>query len=155
MLTFLGTIIVLLFGGFLYAWLMLFSCYVTDSSNQNALTTAEDGDYSDHPQSSGHTPENLSGDGDVSSSIPEYNENKQANALPFGGHPYSVVHTPPNYNIGPVPPILAPLENPESQAREVSRLSSFVVSISLHPPCFSFINAALLFSLYCSSLSFF
>ncbi|KAK8269997.1 hypothetical protein V6Z12_D11G165600 [Gossypium hirsutum] len=104
-----------------------------NSSNQNALTTAEDGDHSDHPQSPGHSPENLSGDGDISSSIPEYNENKQDNALPSGGHPYSVVHTPPNYNIGLVPPILAPLENPESQAREVSRLSSFVVQQPFDP----------------------
>ncbi|XP_012491010.1 GBF-interacting protein 1 [Gossypium raimondii] len=104
-----------------------------NSSNQNALTTAEDGDHSDHPQSPGHSPENLSGDGDISSSIPEYNENKQDNALPSGGHPYSVVHTPPNYNIGLVPPILASLENPESQAREVSRLSSFVVQQPFDP----------------------
>ncbi|TYI55793.1 hypothetical protein E1A91_D11G165300v1 [Gossypium mustelinum] len=104
-----------------------------NSSNQNALTTSEDGDHSDHPQSPGHSPENLSGDGDISSSIPEYNENKQDNALPSGGHPYSVVHTPPNYNIGLVPPILAPLENPESQAREVSHLSSFVVQQPFDP----------------------
>ncbi|GMI70906.1 hypothetical protein like AT3G07660 [Hibiscus trionum] len=103
------------------------------SSNQNALATAEEGDYSDHPQSPAHAPENLSGDGGVSSSIPEYNENKQENALLSGGHQYSVVHTPPNYNLGLVPPILAPLENLESQAHEVSRLSSFVVQQPFDP----------------------
>ncbi|GMI66294.1 hypothetical protein like AT3G07660 [Hibiscus trionum] len=102
------------------------------SSNQNALATAEEGDYSDHPQSPAHAPENLSGD-EVSSSIPEYNENKQENALLSGGHQYSVVHTPPNYNFGLIPPILAPVENPESQAREVSRLSSFVVQQPFDP----------------------
>ena len=91
------------------------------------MPTAEEGDYSDHPQSPAH--ENLSGDGDVSSSIPEYNENKQENALLSGGHQYSVVQTSPNYNFGIMPPILAPFENTESQALEVSRLSSFMVSI--------------------------
>ncbi|KAE8695280.1 hypothetical protein F3Y22_tig00110722pilonHSYRG00044 [Hibiscus syriacus] len=103
------------------------------SSNQNALATVEEGDYSDHPQSPAHAPENLSGDGDVSSSIPEYNENKQENAFLYGSHQYPVVHTPPNYNFGPVPPILAPVENPESQAHEVSRLSSFVVQQPFDP----------------------
>ncbi|XWS31102.1 hypothetical protein CRYUN_Cryun23aG0048800 [Craigia yunnanensis] len=98
------------------------------SSNQNALATAEEGDYTDNRQSPAHAPENLSGDGDgdVSSSIPEYNENKQENALLPGGHQYSVVHTSPNYSFGIVPPMLAPFENAESQAHEVSRLSSFV-----------------------------
>ncbi|KAK8711801.1 hypothetical protein V6N13_147064 [Hibiscus sabdariffa] len=103
------------------------------SSNQNALATAEEGDYSDNPQSPTHAPENLSGDGDVSSSIPEYNESKQENALLSGSHQYSLVHTPPSYNFGLVPPILAPLENPESQAHEVSRLSSFVVQQPFDP----------------------
>ncbi|XP_022771652.1 GBF-interacting protein 1-like isoform X2 [Durio zibethinus] len=96
------------------------------SSNKNALATAEEGDYIDHPQSPAHAPENLSGDGDVSSSIPEYNENKQETALLSGGQQYSVVHTSPNYSFGFVPPMLVPFENTESQAHEVSRLSSFV-----------------------------
>ncbi|KAL4353231.1 hypothetical protein GQ457_06G027640 [Hibiscus cannabinus] len=103
------------------------------SSNQNALATAEEGDYSDNPQSPTRAPENLSGDGDVSSSIPEYNESKQENALLSGSHQYSVVHTPPSYNFGLVPPILAPLENPESQAHEASRLSSFVIQQPFDP----------------------
>ncbi|XWS36679.1 hypothetical protein CRYUN_Cryun20dG0106000 [Craigia yunnanensis] len=102
------------------------------SSNQNALPTSEEGDYTDHPRSPAHAPENLSGDGDVSSSIPEYNENKQENALLSGGYQYSVVHTS-NYNFGIMPPILAPFENTESQAREVSRLSSFVVQQPFDP----------------------
>ncbi|MGV7428783.1 hypothetical protein PJI19_28955, partial [Mycobacterium kansasii] len=42
---------------------------VEQSSNQNALTTAE-GDYTDYPPSSSHVPESLmSGDGHVSSSV--------------------------------------------------------------------------------------
>jgi hypothetical protein len=108
--------------------------YIFGSSNQNALETAEEADYIDHPQSPTRVPENLSsGDGDVSSSaIPEYNESKQDTALPSGGHQYSVVHTSPNYNFGFVPPVmgsqLAPVENSESQARDVSRLPSFIVS---------------------------
>ncbi|KAK8588520.1 hypothetical protein V6N13_087436 [Hibiscus sabdariffa] len=106
------------------------------SSNQNALATAEEGDYSDNPQSPARAPENLSGDGDVSSSIPEYNESKQENALLSGSHQYSVVHTPPSYNFGLVPPILASLENPESQANEVSRLSSFVVQQPFDPAAY-------------------
>ncbi|GMY09621.1 GBF-interacting protein 1 isoform X2 [Fagus crenata] len=109
------------------------------SSNQNALETAEEADYIDHPQSPTRVPENLSsGDGDVSSSaIPEYNESKQDTALPSGGHQYSVVHTSPNYNFGFVPPVmgsqLAPVENSESQARDVSRLPSFIVQQPFDP----------------------
>lgn len=82
----------------------------------------------DHPQSPAHAPENLSGD--VSSSIPESNENNES-ALLSGGHQYSVVHTSPNYNFGVMPPILAPFEDTESQAREISRLANFVVLCSL------------------------
>ncbi|XVF31931.1 hypothetical protein REPUB_Repub17cG0037400 [Reevesia pubescens] len=103
------------------------------SSNQNALATAEEGDNTDHLQSPAHAPENLSGDGDISSSIPEYNENKQENSLLSGGHQYSVVHTSPNYSFGIVPPMLAPFDNSESQAREVSRLPSFVVQQPFDP----------------------
>ncbi|OMO55115.1 UBA-like protein [Corchorus capsularis] len=103
------------------------------SSNQNALATAEDGDYNDRPQSPAHAPENLSAEGDISNSIPEYNENKQENALLSGGNQYPVVHTSPNYSFGIMPPILGPFENPESQAREVSRLSSFVVQQPFDP----------------------
>ncbi|KAE8668730.1 hyphally regulated cell wall protein 3-like isoform X2 [Hibiscus syriacus] len=106
------------------------------SSNQNALAIAEEGDYSDHPQSPAHAPENLPGDGVVSSSIPEYNENKQENAFLSGSHQYTVVHTPPNYNFGLVPPILAPVENPECQTHEVSRLSSFVVQQPFDPAAY-------------------
>lgn len=113
----------------LCVWLMLFSCYVNDSSNQNALATAEEGDYAGRPQSPAHAPENLSGD--IASSIPEYNENKQENTLLSGGNQHSAV-TSPNYSFGVIPPMLASFGNAESQAREVSRLSSFVVSIHFH-----------------------
>ncbi|XP_039027387.1 GBF-interacting protein 1-like isoform X2 [Hibiscus syriacus] len=105
------------------------------SSNQNALATAEEGDYTDHPQSAAHAPENLSRDGGVASSIPEYNENKQENALLSGSHQHSAV-TSPNYSFGIVPPMLAPFGNAESQAREVSRLSSFVVPQPFDPAAY-------------------
>ncbi|KAK9285319.1 hypothetical protein L1049_024510 [Liquidambar formosana] len=109
------------------------------SSNQNTFATAEEGDYPDPPQSPTHVPENLSSvEGDISSSaVPEYNESKQETALLHGGHQYSVVHTSPNYNFGFVPPMLgshlAPFENSESQARDVSRLPSFVVPPQFDP----------------------
>lgn len=107
--------------------------YVIGSSNQNALATVEEGDYPDNSHSPTNVPENLSSGDDVSSSaIPEYNESKQKTALPPEGHQYSVVHTSPNYSFGFVPPMLGsqlpPFENSESQARDVSRLPSFVVS---------------------------
>lgn len=100
-------------------------------SNQNALATVEEGDYPDNSHSPTNVPENLSSGDDVSSSaIPEYNESKQKTALPPEGHQYSVVHTSPNYSFGFVPPMLGsqlpPFENSESQARDVSRLPSFV-----------------------------
>ncbi|XP_041007038.1 GBF-interacting protein 1-like isoform X5 [Juglans microcarpa x Juglans regia] len=102
------------------------------SSNQNALETAEEGDYLDHSQSPTNGPENLSsGHGDVSSNaIPEYNEAKQKTALSLEGNQFTGVHTSSNYSFGVVPPMLgsqlAPFENSESQTRDVSRLPSFV-----------------------------
>lgn len=66
-----------------------------------------------------------------SSSAPEY-DSKQEIALPPGGHQYSTVHTSPNYSFGFMPPILgsqlAQFDSSESQARDVTRLPSFVVS---------------------------
>ncbi|XP_024026610.1 GBF-interacting protein 1-like isoform X2 [Morus notabilis] len=103
------------------------------SSNQNVIATADEGDYPEHPQSPTHVPENLSStEGDVSSNAtPGPNESKQDTELPSGGQQYSMVNTSSTYSFGLVPPILgsqlAPLENAESQARDVSRLPSFVV----------------------------
>lgn len=110
---------------------MLFSFF--NSSDQNTLVTTDEGGYPDHPESPTHAPEDLSAEGDISSSAnAEHIESKEDAELPSGGHQYSVVHTSPNYSFGFVPPILgnqlAPVENPESQARDVSRLPSFVVS---------------------------
>ncbi|CAK7349150.1 unnamed protein product [Dovyalis caffra] len=107
-------------------------------SNQNTLVTAEEGIYPDHPQSPpSHVPGNLSAEGDVSSNaVPDY-ESKQEAALLSGGHPYSVVHTSPSYSFGFVPPMIgsqiASFENSESQARDVSRLPSFVVQQPFDP----------------------
>ncbi|KAK4846920.1 hypothetical protein QYF36_023271 [Acer negundo] len=108
------------------------------ASNQITLATAEVGAYPDHPQSPAHVPENLSGEGDVAASaVPEYNETKQDSALLSGGPQYSMVHTSPNYNFGFVPPMLgsqfAPFENSDSQARDVSRLPSFLVQQPFDP----------------------
>ncbi|CAL9013509.1 unnamed protein product [Prunus brigantina] len=109
------------------------------SSNQNALTTANEDDYPDHPQSPTHVPENISsGEGDVSSSATQgQNESKHDTALPSGGHQFSVAHTSPNYSFGFVPPILgsqlASFENSESQPRDISRLPSFVVQPPFDP----------------------
>ncbi|PPR90886.1 hypothetical protein GOBAR_AA29809 [Gossypium barbadense] len=100
------------------------------SSNQNALATAEEGDYADRPQSPAHAPENLSGD--IASSIPESDENKQENTLLSGGNQHSAV-TSPNYSFGVIPPMVASFGNAESQAREISRLSSFVVPHPFDP----------------------
>lgn len=108
--------------------------YSFDFSNQNVIATADEGDYPEHPQSPTHVPENLSStEGDVSSNAtPGPNESKQDTELPSGGQQYSMVNTSSTYSFGLVPPILgsqlAPLENAESQARDVSRLPSFVVS---------------------------
>ncbi|XP_059661279.1 GBF-interacting protein 1-like isoform X2 [Cornus florida] len=109
------------------------------SSNQNELATAEDGDYPDHPQSPTHLPGNLSStEGNVSSrAVPEYSESKQETALPPGSNQYPVVHTSPNYSFGFMPPLLnsqlAPFENSETQARDGSRLPSFIVPQPLDP----------------------
>ncbi|XP_077237567.1 flocculation protein (DUF1296) [Tasmannia lanceolata] len=96
-------------------------------SNQNASPTAHRGDYLDHPQSPTHMPESLSsGEVDVSSGtppVPEYDQSKPEAATPGGGPQYS--------GFGFMPPILGsqftPFEGSESQARDASRLQSFVV----------------------------
>lgn len=82
-------------------------------------------------------PENVSpGEADVPSSFspgPEFDQSKSEAVLPTGGPQYSVVHTAPNYSaFGLMPPMLgsqfAPFESSETQARDASRLPSFVVS---------------------------
>ncbi|CAN6574073.1 unnamed protein product [Malus baccata var. baccata] len=109
------------------------------SSNQNALATADEGDYPDHPQSPPQVSDNISTvEGEISSSAaPGHNESKHDTALPSGGHQFSVAHTSPNYSFGFVPPIigsqLAPFENSESQSRDVSRLPGFVVQPPFDP----------------------
>lgn len=108
------------------------------ASNQNTLTAARVGDYPDHPQSPTHVQENLSVEGDVSAgAVPECTESKQDTALLSGGQQYSMVHTSPNYSFGLVPPMLgnqfASFENSDSQARDVSRLPSFVVQQPFDP----------------------
>ncbi|KAK2986439.1 hypothetical protein RJ640_011877 [Escallonia rubra] len=108
------------------------------SSNQNEFATGDEGDYPGCVPSSSHIPEDISTEADVSSSVvPEYNESKQETALPPGGHQYSVAHTTPNYGFGLMPPMvgnqLAPFEGTDSQARDASRLPSFVVQQPFDP----------------------
>ncbi|KAA8526638.1 hypothetical protein F0562_008159 [Nyssa sinensis] len=109
------------------------------SSNENALATAEEGGYPDHPQSPTHVPENLSsGEGDVScNAVTEYSESKPETALPPGSNQYSMIPTSPSYNLGFMPPMLSSqltsFESSESQARDVSRLPSFVVPQPFDP----------------------
>ncbi|XP_024181060.1 mucin-12 isoform X1 [Rosa chinensis] len=109
------------------------------SSNQNVLATADEGDFPDHSQSPTHMLENLSSvEGDVSSSAAQgHNESKHDTVLTSGGHQLPVANTSPNYSFGIVPPILgsqlAAFENSESQARDISRLPSFVVQQPLDP----------------------
>ncbi|KAJ4975563.1 hypothetical protein NE237_000669 [Protea cynaroides] len=108
-------------------------------SNQNASPTAQEEGYPDHPQSPTQMPENLPlGEADVSSNqVTEYDQSKPETVLPSGGPQYSVVHTAPNYSFGFMPPMLggqlAPFESSEPQARDVSRLPSFVVQQPFDP----------------------
>lgn len=109
------------------------------SSNQIELVGAEEGDYPDlPPSSSSNIPENLSSEGDLQSSVaPDYSESKQETALPAASHQYPVVQTSPNFSFGFVPPMigsqLAPFESIESQARDGSRVPSFVVPQPFDP----------------------
>ncbi|XP_038693360.1 GBF-interacting protein 1-like isoform X2 [Tripterygium wilfordii] len=107
------------------------------AASPNALATAEEGVYPEHPQSPSNIHDNFSGEGDVSSSaVREFDESKQEPAL-SGVHQYSVVHTSPNYNYGVMPPIIgtqaSTFESSESQARDVSRFPSFVVQQPFDP----------------------
>ena len=123
-------------------WTFVFLClcfdilysYIIGFSNLNALERTGEGDYPDYPQSPRHVPENLlAGEGDVSSTtFPEYTESKKETSLPLEGDQYSMVHTSPSYSFGFMPPMvnsqIAPFESSDAQARDVSRLPSFVVS---------------------------
>ncbi|CAL5203535.1 unnamed protein product [Lathyrus oleraceus] len=112
-----------------------------NSSNQNASVPPAVGDYSDNPQPLPATiPENLSSSVEVdvsSSNIQEDNESKHVTTMPSEGNEYPVVHTSPNYNLGFMPPMLetqsAQIDNSESQARDISRLPSFVVHQPFDP----------------------
>ncbi|XAR68243.1 hypothetical protein NMG60_11003312 [Bertholletia excelsa] len=112
------------------------------SRNQNPLTITDEGDYPDHPQSPKHVPENLSYgevcEGAVSSTaVPEYNESKQETTLPPGSHQIPMVHTSPSFSFGFMPTMvggqLAQFESPDSQARDLPRLPSFVVPQAFDP----------------------
>ncbi|XP_068637661.1 GBF-interacting protein 1-like isoform X2 [Aristolochia californica] len=114
----------------------------SSSSNQNASPAVEEGEYPNHPQSSTHMQENLlHSEPDASSAIspgPEYDPTKPETALPPGGPHYSVVHTAPNYStFGLVPPMLgnqfSPFESSEPQARDATRIPSFVVQQPFDP----------------------
>lgn len=95
-------------------------------------------DYPDHPLSPDNTPVNLEpGVVDGSSSTnQESNESKQDTVFPSEGLQYPGVHISPNYSYGFVPPMLGPqltpFDNSESQARDISRLPSFIVSPSTY-----------------------
>ncbi|KAJ6710705.1 FLOCCULATION PROTEIN (DUF1296) [Salix koriyanagi] len=106
-------------------------------SNQNTPVIPEEGIYPDHPQLPSHVPGNLSAEVDVPSNTAPDHESKQKAALLSGGQQYSVVHTSPGYSFGFVPPMLGsqivPIENSESQARDVSHLPSFVVQQPFDP----------------------
>lgn len=94
------------------------------------------GDISDNPQPSSTTvPESLSPSTEVdvpSSAIQEDDESKHDTTLPFEGNEYSVGHTPQNYSLGFMPPMLGTqsqqVDYSESHARDISRLPSYVVS---------------------------
>ncbi|XP_077217604.1 uncharacterized protein LOC143851971 isoform X2 [Tasmannia lanceolata] len=110
------------------------------SSNQNASPTIQE-DYPDLTHSPAHIPKSLSsGEADISSDIPpvpEYDQSKPEAAASAGGPQYSV-HTAPNYpGFGLMPPMLgtqfAPFEGSEPQARDVSRIPSFVVQQPFDP----------------------
>lgn len=111
------------------------------SSNQNASVTSVVGDYSENPQPSTTTvPDNFSSSGEVdvaSGTIQEDDESKHGGTIPSEGNEYSVVHTSPNYNLGFMPPMLeaqsAQIDNSESQARDISRLQSYVVHQQFDP----------------------
>lgn len=117
----------------------IYYSYIIVYSNQNALTTTDEGDIPNHPQSPIHAPQDVPAvESNVSSSaVPEYGESKQDTSLQPESHHYSMIHTPPSYSFGYMPPVvgsqLAPFESSDSQARDVSRLPSFVVSL-----CFLF-----------------
>ncbi|GFZ07571.1 flocculation protein [Actinidia rufa] len=102
------------------------------SSDQNPIVTNEEGAYPDQPQSPRHVLEKLSsGEGDVSSTaVPQYIESKQETALP-GSRQYSILHPSSSYSFGFMPSMvgsrLAPFESSDSQARDVSRVPSFVI----------------------------
>ncbi|KAJ6832300.1 GBF-interacting protein 1-like [Iris pallida] len=111
------------------------------SSEQTASNTHET-DYADQPQSVPQMPELLSSrEPEISSSVPtepEYDQLKPEVSVAQEGSQYSVVHTAPTYsNFGFVPQILGnqftTFEGAEPQARDATRIPSFVVQQPFDP----------------------
>ncbi|RAL39341.1 hypothetical protein DM860_002874 [Cuscuta australis] len=100
-------------------------------SNEGALSSVDEADNSDNNPLSSSPEEVIASSkvGEISPSVPEYNEVKPENLQ--GDHQYSIVQTPPSY--GFIPPILGsqtgPFESSESQAR----VSNFVIQQPFDP----------------------
>ncbi|XP_047333989.1 GBF-interacting protein 1-like isoform X2 [Impatiens glandulifera] len=111
-------------------------------SHHNALEAAsQERDYPDQP----HSPEQQVQEGSSSGEIdapsnaatPEYKESDQEVFLPPTSHPYPLIHTSSNYNLGFIPTVVAnqlpPFDSSESQGRDVPRMPSFVVPQPFDP----------------------
>ncbi|MQL89168.1 hypothetical protein Taro_021735 [Colocasia esculenta] len=88
-----------------------------------------------HPETSSQMPDspsNNEGDNSLNSCVvSDFEQPNEASGVAEGGAQFSVVHTAPAYSaFGLVPPMLgsqlAPFESSESQAREASRVASFI-----------------------------
>lgn len=107
--------------------------------SQNALSPTEEADYIDRSQSPEQVTENLSSvEVSVpSSSVPDSSDSKKETT---SGPQHPSAHTSANYNFGLMPPILGnplgPVEASETQARDVSRVPSFVVQQPVDPSSF-------------------
>lgn len=109
------------------------------TTSQNASAPAEEADYVDNSQSPQHVPDNLSS-GEVSvpsSAVPDSSDSKKETA---SGPQHPGVNVSSSYNFALMPPILGnplgPVEASETQARDVSRVPSFVVQPPVDPSNF-------------------
>lgn len=110
---------------------------VDEATSQSTLTPGEEADNVDRSESPKQAENFSSSDLSVpASAVPEVSDSKDT----VSGPQHSSVHASANYHFGLLPPMLGnplgSLENSESQARDASRASNFIVQQPVDPSSF-------------------
>lgn len=110
---------------------------VEEATSQSTLASGEEADYVDQSQPSKQAENLASGDvGVLANPVQDFSDSKET----VGGPQHSSAHSSTGYNFGFLPPMLGnplgSLEASETQGRDASRVSSFVVQQPVDPSSF-------------------